>query len=594
MRRLFTASVKPAVLLSTALAAGLLMPMSSEAYSVTAAQLQLFADNPRASVNGLQLKLDEPPAIIKDRFYVPVKWLADTLKFSLEWDSKDNVIRLAAPRAYIEFNAANNSVRVNGSVIPFDSVAEIRNGRLLVQLSWLSQYAGLSYRYDDVTRSVVLNYMGQPAAPYKESLLWKDDSQPNSKPAAVFAFGKSSYRLGEPVEYIDLSYDPDAEGLPDYEWTGKEEAFFEPGVYSVTLQVSDPHGNRSDPFTQTVTVLNEPFVSKSEFPFHFKPSGTLVEYTRLAGVQSAAESPIPVVVRQPGDKTLISGSSIKPVTQKGFLYQDSFIQGARLSIEYTNGLDKPVQFGVILRNENNEKAVKVTTVKQAEAQASIYTPLMTQKTAEQFLVSGTLDEEISIDPRAAVFYKVSPEVASGQGFHGIYDLLSDGKITASYVMMEPGEPLYNLGDYPASGQTETRNGTYSVSEVGWQVDARDMKAPVAIGLGDPAVEPPLKGTDAWTKQEAVQGLAGIRYRIQVEVNGKTTVMLHPRGGFFQGAVRVNGNIAAVPEAGLTSNDMLILHRTTPAEKTVDIEIMAVEGSRVPVELVLIPFLTEAE
>ncbi|NOU94162.1 hypothetical protein GC093_13185 [Paenibacillus sp. LMG 31456] len=591
MYRLLSASMKPAILLSTTLAACLIMPVSSEAVSVTTTQLKLIADNAQASLNGVQIKLDEPPSIINNRFYIPAKWLADTLNFSLEWDSKEEKIKLLAPKAFIEFDVPHNIIKVNGNTIPFDSVAVIRNDRLMIQLSWLGQYADIPYQYKEESKSVVMNYIGKPYAPYSESLFHKDDSQPNSKPAAVFAFGKSSYRLGEPVEYIDLSYDPDAEGLPEYDWVGKQEAFFQPGIYTVTLQVSDGHGNRSEPFSKTVTILNEPFVSEEDYPFYFKPAGTLVELKTnwLKGVQTAADSKPPVVVRQPEDRKLIIGGSAKPVEQKGFLYQDSFKQRARLSLQYVNGRDKPVQYGIVLRNESMDKPVHITTTRKAEAQASIYTPLLAQKTAEEFLVSGSINDEMSIERGGAVFYKISSETAPGQGYHGIYDIETDGEVTVSYVMMEPGESLYNLGAYSNSGQISTGSRSYPVAEVSWQVDARDLKVPTAIGIGDPAVEPPIRGIDARTKKDVnVQGLGSIRYKVQVNVSDKTTVALRPRSGFFQGAIRVNGSPILVPAGGLISNDIILLHRTQAKENKIDIELMATDGSSVPLDLVMIP------
>ncbi|MCR8631755.1 copper amine oxidase N-terminal domain-containing protein [Paenibacillus radicis (ex Xue et al. 2023)] len=591
MYRFLSASVKPAILLSTALTACLIMPMSSEAVSVTTNQLKLYAEKAQASLNGVQINLDEPASIINDRFYVPAKWLADTLNFSLEWDSQEEKIKLLTPRAFIEFDAPHNTIKVNGISIPFDTVAVIRNDRLMIHLSWLAQYADIPFQYKEESKSVVMNYIGKPYAPYPESILHKDDSQPNSKPAAVFAFGKPTYRLGEPIEYIDLSYDPDAEGLPEYDWKGKQEAFFQPGVYTVTLQVSDRHGNRSEPFSKSVTVLNEPFVSKNDYPFYFKPAGTLVELKKdwLKGLQTAADSKIPVVVRQPEDKKLIVGSSVNPIVQKGFLYQDSFKQRARLSLQYTNGREKPAQFAIVLRNDSIEKSVHITTTRKAETQASIYTPILAHKTTEQFLISGALNDELSIEPGRAVFYTISSEIAPGQGYNGIYDLETDGEVTVSYVMMEPGETLYNLGAYTNSGQTTAGSGSYPVAEVSWQVEAKDMKSPTAIGIGDSAIEPIIKGIDARTRKElTVQGLGSIRYRIQLNVGDKTTVALHPRSGFFQGAIRVNGNTIPVPAGGLTSNDILLLHRTQGTEKKVDIELMASEGSSAPLDLVMIP------
>ncbi|TDF99698.1 copper amine oxidase N-terminal domain-containing protein [Paenibacillus piri] len=595
MRRLLSAAVKPAALLGTALAAGLLIPRAAEAVSATTMQLQLFADQPQASVNGQNFNLDEPPAMIDGQFYAPARWLADTLRLSLDWDGDTRTIRLVAPKAFIEFDAPNNKIKVNGSSIPFDSVAVIRNDKLLVQLAWLAPYANLPFRYQDETKSVVANFIRQPSGPYQESQLRGDDAQPNSKPAAIFAFGKSEYRLGEPVDIIDLSYDPDAEGLPDYEWTGKQEAYFKPGVYTVTLRVSDGHGNRSEPFSKSVKVRDELYVGEDEYPFYFKPAGTTARAKAawLDSVKSVGADA--VTVRQSTERPLIRGSSAQPVTEKGYLYQDTIAKQARLSLQYANGLDKPARIAVVLRNESTTKPVKVTTQQLAESQPSVYAPLRAQKTLETFLAGGSAADELSIEPGAAVFYKTSPVLAPGQAFQGLYDLASSGAVTVSYVLMEPEDKLYQLGSYRTIALKESGNGTYPVSEVGWQVDARTLTAPTAIGFGDSTVEATIAGTDALNKREApAPGFAGVHYRLELETGRPTTVAIHPRSGYFQGAIRVDGNVVAGPSGGLTSNDILIIHRTSLAKKNAVIELMAADGSQIPVDLVLIPLRPAAE
>jgi hypothetical protein len=171
----------------------------------------------------------------------------------------------------------------------------------------------------------------------------------------------------------------------------------------------------------------------------------------------------------------------------------------------------------------------------------------------------------------------------------MYDLDTDGEVIASIVSMEPGEKLYNLGAYTSISPIKTQGASYPVSEVSWQMDARDLKQASVIGVGNSTVEPPIKGTDARTGKElTTQGLAGIRYRIQADVSAHTTVALHPGAGFFQGAIRVDGNFIPVPAGGLTSNDILILQRTAAAGKRMEIELLPAEGSSVPLDLLLIP------
>lgn len=589
MLRHITSSLKAGVLVSTVAAVGLLLPVSAGAVSVAQQHIQLYPEQKDVMVNGQKEMLEEPPALIQDQFYVPVRWLAEKLQLKLNWDAETNKVGLITPKAFIEFDSANGIIQVNGKAVEFASAAEIRNDRLLVQLSWIAEYTGVSYKLAADNQSAELSFIGTPSTAYKESDLIKDDAQPNSKPIALFAFGKSAYRLGEKIEYVDLSYDPDAEGLPGYEWEGNKEAFYKPGTYPVTLRVKDGKGNVSEPFTRSVTVLDEPYLDKEAFPYYYSNSGTVFQAGKsLLKAVSNTERKVPVLVRQPEDRPLIIGKSTSPISELGYLYQEKVNGKARLNLQYANGTDKPARFAIAIRN-NNEKAIHITTTRKSEAKPSIYGAVRSNKTAEDFLSSKALDEEMLVEAGATVFYTLSKDVDPGQVFQGLYDITTDGEASVSYLMVKPGDTAYDLGKYTIAGQKESRSGTYPVSEVTWQIDASNVKEMTKLGMGDPSLEPPLTGINAFSKESLVnEENAGVRYRIQVDNAGKTAIAIHPRNGFVQGAVRVNGNVVTFPAGGITPNEGLLLYRTTGSEKQVNIEWMSAGNTQLPIDLVLYP------
>ncbi|MCU6797886.1 stalk domain-containing protein [Paenibacillus sp. WQ 127069] len=590
------AAAKATLLMSTALAVGMMNVPSVLAVSVSSIQLQLFAGNSEAIVNTQKIKLDEPPAIINGQFYLPAKWVADALKIQLFWDHDTQTAQMLTSKAFIQFNPSLNQIQINGKPIPFDSVAEIRNGRLLVKLTWLAPYTNMTYRYDSASQSVELSSLGEPASAYKESTLHNDDTQPNSKPIAKFALGKASYRLGEPVTYTDLSYDPDSEGLPGYNWIGKQEVFFKPGTYTVTLQVKDGKGNESEPFSQTITVLDVPYISDQAYPFYFKPIGSLLSKESVASitVRQSLENPIMSVLPRPSEeRRLLLGSSSKPIVEKGFLFRENMNGRARLYTQYINGMSSAAQLAIMIRNQSDTRSVTVSTTAVAESQASIYTPILGSKTVESFLTNHSESGSMTVNPGTAVLYKVSQELSSGQGFQGLYDIQTDGAVEVSYVMISPGEQPYQLGAYRTVQSKDLRHTVSPASEVSFQLDTRSLKEPVSFSIGDGSIEPLLNGVTKEMGSDSVQAVtygsnAGVRYRIGLEFNGKTAVALYPRGGFFEGSVRVNGNVISIPAGGLTSNEALLLHRTSVSEKKIEIELMASESNQLPVDFIVYP------
>ncbi|GAA4877686.1 copper amine oxidase N-terminal domain-containing protein [Paenibacillus vulneris] len=587
MLRHLTSSFKAGALLSTVAAVGFMLPTSAGAVSVYQQHIQLVPEKTEIVVNGQKEVLEEPATVIQDRFYVPVRWLAEKLQLKLHWDADTNKVGLVTPKAFIEFDSNNGIIQVNGKPEEFASAAEIRNDRLLVQLSWIAPYTNISYELASDMQSADISFIGTPPTAYKESELRKDDAQPNSKPIALFALGKSSYRLGEKIDYVDLSYDPDAEGLPVYEWEGNKEAFYKPGTYPVTLRVKDGKGNVSEPFTRSVTVEDVPYLDREAFPYYYKDSGTVFQAgKRLLSGELPTERKVPVLVRQPEDRVLIKGRSDKPVTQYGFLYQDKVNGAARLYPQFTNGMDRTARFAIVLRN-NGEKAVHMTTTRKSEPNPTVYGEVRSNKTAEDFLSSKELNEELVIEAGATAYYTMSKDLDPGQVFQGMYDITTDGEISVSYVMMKPGDTAYVLGSYQVAAEKES--GTFPVSEVTWQIDAGAVKDITTFGIGDAALEPALKGTNAMSKDVILNnGNTGVRYRIHLDQAAHMAVALHPRNGFVQGAVRVNGKVVPFPAGGLTSNEGLLLYRTAGSEKQLDIEWMSAGNSQLPVDLVLYP------
>lgn len=589
----FRKAMTAAALCGTAFSGMLQAPLTVQAVSATPTQLQLFPDRGEAMVNGSAASLEEPAVIIQDAMYIPARWLADQLQLKLSWNEASRTIGLVTPKAYIELDSDRGTVSVNGNRLPFNEVAAIRNDRLLIKLSWIADLAGITYKYDEASKSVMIRYAGQTSTAYKESELTAEDAQPNSRPIAKFAFDKPVYRLGEPVKIIDLSYDPDAEGLPVYEWAGKQEAYFTPGTYPVTLRVKDGKGNVSEPFTKSVEVQNTPYISKTEFPYYTKQGGAVFSFDAAILPKTAPVSPsVPVLVRQPEDRPLVRGMSAAPVVANGFLYQDEVNGSARLYPSYVNGMKGKAQLAIVLRNKDNTKAVRVTTERKSVSVPSVYNPVRGYKTLEGFMTASVPNEELTIEPGNAVLYAVSPELSTGQGFQGIYDIHSDGLIDVSYIMTPPGLQSYDLGKYaPVSldGAADA-SGTFPVADVSWQIDAKTIKEPLSLTIGDDQVEPKLKGTDKRSGKEAQHpGYAGVRYRIQLTTSGKMAVALHPRGGFFQGAVRVNGQTLELPEAGLTDKESILLYRSESAPSTpIEIELMATDRTQLPIELIAVP------
>ncbi len=63
-------------------------------------------------------------------------------------------IQMTPPGYDIVLDADHKTVTTNGVDTPFNTVAAIINGKLLVKLTWLADYMGAKYTYNNELRRV--------------------------------------------------------------------------------------------------------------------------------------------------------------------------------------------------------------------------------------------------------------------------------------------------------------------------------------------------------------------------------------------------------------------------------------------------------
>lgn len=103
----------------------------------------------------------------------------------------------------------------------------------MIPLTSITQALNITYTVNQSAKTVVLKL--------------------NTKPVASFTVQKEVF-AGDPVTYTTRSDSPSGLPIVDERWTGREDAFEQPGVYTVTYSVQDSSGQWSDPYTLTIKV----------------------------------------------------------------------------------------------------------------------------------------------------------------------------------------------------------------------------------------------------------------------------------------------------------------------------------------------------
>lgn len=526
-----------------------------------------------AQVNNATEPLAAAPQIQDGSFFVPVKWVADKLDLKTVWSQERQTVGLTAPRAYIEWDLAARTASANGATVPLEQVAFVENGTLMVKLSWLAPYLGAEIAFQPNPASVSLTYVQPTDTAYRESA-YPEDRQPNSRPIARFMTDKAVYRLGEAVEYIDLSYDPDAEGLPKYEWSGKKAAFFEPGTYTVSLQVADRHESWSEPYTQTITVNNEPFLSSFEFAWYKQPIGSTAKGTPAEWKQLMEKaSDLALIQSHTNDRLWISSGNGDAIMKPGLLRLERVEQSGpiRLYSHHINESPEKTQFATVIQNPSNSSKLVVRVSRQGLMSPTLFYQQTGAQAAANFLHAGASERVLEIAPgKSETLNRFVME--SGQAFASITDIETDGAADIGFIADSANKDLKTLQGYTSDLSALAEAKPVSYSDVSLEASAGAM--------------PQLS---KWTLGSADKSEAGAVYGLRLYYPGKAAIAVRAKEGFANGMLKVNGSIVTLPQGGLTEEDgALLVYRSDSPQAVVQLEWMAAPGAPHPIEFIYYP------
>lgn len=548
-----------------------------------------YLDQKEAFLNGAEVTLEQAPVVIAGKTFVPAKFLGDAFGLKVEWDAATKTITMETPKALIRLDTVNKSAWVNDYWYKLDQVAAIVNGKVLIKLTWLSDYMGATYTYNAELRRIDVLHVNRPAGVY-------DPDSNSSRPVAKFMLGKASYKMGEPIDYVNLSYDPDAEALK-LEWQGNEEAFWSPGAYPVTLTATDKSGNKSEPYTRFVTVTDETYLNQTEYPIYTKPVGGYIPttwstlYSSFFKLEHLAKQ-----ATEDRSRSLLVSDSPETFSQTGILYQDTVDGKTRLYANHQNGTPNKVSFAILATNETDHP-VTVRTTRKGEVYPTIYAMQMGSEASVDFLVNDPVDEQMVIPPGETYVYKQFPDFYPGQGVNLLYDVESDGAVQYTFAVADRvSTDMLNLPKLDYSGHIR---GTFPATGIDWKVDLSQtgLAKPKLLVLGDGQDDPFQQGFDPLRGMDVVDSANyGTVYRIHSDKPRRMAILVLAKGGAFKGPFKINGELRKVPGSGvLTAFDgMVVLAKTTGKEKSLDIEFTPPAGSAFPINLIFYPLDDRAD
>lgn len=539
-------------------------PAQAAMASVGSVQLTFTVDQVAAYVNGEATQFQTPPRLYGGRTMLPLRDTALLLGQPLV----ASATQVQLGRLVVDTRKLSASLA--GMNQP-DGTAASLGGVVYVSARTLADALNANLtNADDTGRSLTMTALRSGGSPLT--------------PQARFSTDKNVYAPGERVIFTEYAFDPDGGDITARKWSNRQDVYFQPGTYNVSLSVTNTRGQQSPPFTRTIRVEGTPVDTPLTYALKYAQPGDSFPDPQVLTYPSALAVPT-----QGSSYPLLFSDSPEVPTQNGVLYQDTVAGRARLLAYHLNGLGRPARLYVMARNLES-RPVEVRTERLGETAPTRIEGLLGQVTLLDYFAS-TGGTTLTLPPGQAAAVYASPTLNPGSGVNVMQDLSASGKVELTFMMLEdtlpPVAQVSQQIPYLVPDGRHVR-GTFQDAVRSLRVTLGAL--PTRIVIGDGQVDPALTGTDAITGQPVrLTGNYGVLYDLEVTGAAGTAVALSPRGGMYRGAMNIldgplNQTIKLPRVGNALKPDQPVLLWRSQSDK-LNIDFVPASGSNLPISLV---------
>ncbi|WP_338556200.1 stalk domain-containing protein [Paenibacillus sp. KS-LC4] len=617
-------------------------------------QLVLLQKSNKMYQNGTLYTATQPVTELKGTTYVSARSIAERLGGKVVFDKVAKEYVLTTEKNVLRYAIGSSSYNVNGTVQKFTGAPYNLKGTLMIPLRTLLQPQGIAMKVNKAEKKITLTwtvkiapvatftvspkviYANETQVTYTNQTTsstpiiderwdgnlamfeqpgtytvthWVQDSdgvwsepyavtlevlQPNLPPVAKFVTNKTSYMMGEPIEYTDLSSDEE-NAITSTSWTNKQQGFFEPGPQTITLKVTDKHG-ASNEFSLSIMIEDQELYSKQDFGMLFTPPG---ERFSINGASVLNYDVIPYSLTEYGQQTLLRSNSPERIVNEGVYYTDSASGNVRLMSHNVNNRLNNVRMYIVATNETNQEAT-VQTQRVGIGGPALYVSATGKSSISKYLTSrmNPVMNDITTIPagesrlilKQLSDLKISPDRVLTM----MADVSTSGPIKFSYVIIDDGKDV--LSELPLLPYLEPDGihirGTFEKADRTINLTQPIGSEPGRMIFGDKVVDTRLTTIDKLTGATIYnEGNYGVVYVVKLfNVQPNTLIALNPRGGHYGGAFLVNNNVVLTTNNSFLANngEAGVLYRTGSTSEAVTIVFSPASGSNLPINLLFMP------
>lgn len=185
----------------------------------------------------------------QDAYMIPVSCLKSALELTTTVASDSSQGTISNGQSTLAIIANSVDATVNDAPQKLSGVPFVDSGELYVSVADIASVFGYQTDASEASDSISIF---RADIPKKEPYLW-------------FSTDKEVYAPGEPVKYGVMSATGN-EPIVEYRWENKQERFFTPGEYTITMQGKDIFGRWSDVKEQKIQVSGAAYAGASKVP----------------------------------------------------------------------------------------------------------------------------------------------------------------------------------------------------------------------------------------------------------------------------------------------------------------------------------------
>ncbi len=104
-----------------------------------------------------KLSLEQTPVILNSRTMIPLRGFFEHIGANVDWNKKTRQVIIKNNDVEILLTVGNNYALVNGKIFKFDTASQIIEGRTFVPIRFVAESMGYAVDWDSKTRSVLVN-----------------------------------------------------------------------------------------------------------------------------------------------------------------------------------------------------------------------------------------------------------------------------------------------------------------------------------------------------------------------------------------------------------------------------------------------------